>query len=437
MQQPDSYHVRPLELGDMLDQSIKVLLSRRDKVLHLLLILHMPVAIAIQALIVSLESAIQRIGEQFEQSGGPQQPPDPEVVLRAILDEMAKHLPSIFLISILSILLVLFSLAAIRAVVGAHTGEDTSVKECAFFALRRFLPSFVTGFCTSIAMIFGLALCCVPGFMIMMAAVIINVVIAVEGAWGPSAIARSWRLVSKGWGTAFVMLLIVAIVASIPGFLGKIIPWAPAEVLLGAALSGLANALVAAIATEYYLSMRATQEGMTSDVLAYELGVPNLLGPSPYAPQPGWGTGPGGLDPSQPPGYVPPPGYTLSGVPGAYVPPQQPGAPQGYPPAAPPQDSAYGQGSWSAGYPPAPTGYPPAPQGYGAPPPGYPQGYPPQNPYPPQGDPYAQPYAPPPHYPPPQSYPYPPPQPPGTPYPPQAPQQQNDQPPPQNPYEPR
>jgi len=219
---PTPLRLRPLEVGDLLDETFRI--YRR----HFLLFAGISVILAIPSAGLQGYSFFAIFNYLFSSSNAGQLP------------DFNTLLPSLVALGIgylVSILLAPFGYGAvIYAACESALGHPVTVVGALRAVLRRYFA--ILGYVLLIGLM-GIVLCLVPLWIwIWVGWVAVLPVMFVENAGLGAAMGRSWHLVEGRWWRTFLILLLVAIL------------WYFARVALEAFI-GLANTLISVVATSY------------------------------------------------------------------------------------------------------------------------------------------------------------------------------------------
>ena len=222
MSAPTPLRLRPLEVGDLLDETFRI--YRR----HFLLFAGISVILAIPSAGLQGYSFFAIFNYLFSSSNAGQLP------------DFNTLLPSLVALGIgylVSILLAPFGYGAvIYAACESALGHPVTVVGALRAVLRRYFA--ILGYVLLIGLM-GIVLCLLPLWIwIWVGWVAVLPVMFVENAGLGAAMGRSWHLVEGRWWRTFLILLLVAIL------------WYFARVALEAFI-GLANTLISVVATSY------------------------------------------------------------------------------------------------------------------------------------------------------------------------------------------
>ena len=222
MSAPTPLRLRPLEVGDLLDETFRI--YRR----HFLLFAGISVILAIPSAGLQGYSFFAIFNYLFSSSNAGQLP------------DFNTLLPSLVALGIgylVSILLAPFGYGAvIYAACESALGHPVTVVGALRAVLRRYFA--ILGYVLLIGLM-GIVLCLLPLWIwIWVGWVAVLPVMFVENAGLGAAMGRSWHLVEGRWWRTFLILLLVGIL------------WYFARVALEAFI-GLANTLISVVATSY------------------------------------------------------------------------------------------------------------------------------------------------------------------------------------------
>ena len=269
--------------------------------------------------------------------------------------------------------------ATLKIASGAYLGEEANWRESLRFATRRIGPLLLLTLLSTLAVLFGSALCVIPGIYLSVAFALDVPVLFLEDTTARQALSRSRQLVAGHWWRTFGLIIVSSLIAGVVAGLVSAIFTIPAALvdssLVGFLLRAIGTVLASLITTPFssavalvmYMDLRVRKEGYDLERMAQQLGVglppegfPNSglpgTGPEPTPWNYPGGYPPGNYPPSNyPPGNYPPGDYP----PGNYPPGNYPGTP---PIAAAPWDSpqpvAPPTPAWAE---PSPSGTGPAP----------------------------------------------------------------------------
>ena len=375
--------LRPLDVGQKLDASIKLTTRNFGQLAGIILLLIGPVQLL--TLVVTLSTLPDNyvVDGSF---GGGATPDDAEDVSAGFWVGQA-------IVSLLGFLVYFLAPAAcFKAIGNAYLGQKPSAVESIKYALTRLHSILWVSILAGLAAVAGLILLIIPGIYIWVIFSLSVPVLMLEGLKGTKALGRSNQLIKDHWWQAFGFLLVAyllmfVIAFMIGGILGAIsFAAVDEESVTAIVLNNVVNLFAQVLTTPFiaaativlYFDLRIRKEAFDLQLLAQAIGgqAPSdqsATGSMPWVAPPGWGQqgwgqpapGYGQPGPAQGWGQPPPQGWGQPGAP----PPGQ--APQGQPPPGPPAQQGWGQppGPPPQGQPPAqqPPQQPPAQQGWGQP----------------------------------------------------------------------
>jgi Membrane domain of glycerophosphoryl diester phosphodiesterase len=296
--------VRPLNLGETLDASAKILCARWRTLATVMLAVAVPVQL-LGLLIVSATTDVYEVGSGWSSDGASS--------ATTYSDEGAyvAGQVAIQLLAVLSYLIA--TVACYRAVADHHLGRPTSAAESLRFTARRSGTTLWLTIVLVVGLLTAFILLVIPGIWLGVAWAVAIPVMLVEGRGGVGALKRSFELVQGRWwatfgrlAVAYIMVIAVAAVAMFALLL-------PAIALVDATSFGalvlehVANVIVslvttpfiAAVTTLVYFDLRVRKEGFDVAQLAGETGVLPAARP-PAAPLFGGWAPPVAPEPDQP-----------------------------------------------------------------------------------------------------------------------------------------
>jgi hypothetical protein len=330
--------MRPLNLGETLDASIKIVRSRWKTLATVMVVVALPIQIA-NVLIITSTTDVYQVGTSFSSSADS---------ATSYSDEGAYVAGQTLIIALGFLGYLLGTVACYRAIADTYLGRETSARASLRFAGGRLGATLWLTIVLGIGLIAGFVALFLPGIWLWIAWSVAYPVMLVEGTGGFKALTRSFKLVeTRWWATAArmaVAYILVGVVTTVATLI-FIVPtaWLTADTSFGALLLEQATNLVvslvttpfvAAVTTLVYFDLRVRKEGFDLALLAERMGGPAAEGPPPVGPAPpapwtperdggrdafGRPVAPGGAPSSYGP-PVPPP----SSVPGSWAPPVAP-----------------------------------------------------------------------------------------------------------------
>lgn len=169
------------------------------------------------------------------------------------------------------------SAAILRVISDGYLGRETSWQDAIRFAMGKVWGLMVAGFAAGLLTILAFLLLIVPGFIVVCGYSVVSQVVVLEDLpRSTDALGRSWSL-TKGYRlTAFILMLVLGLVAGMPGGVANALSaliGSPARVA-GALLAITLAPLPACGLTLYYYDLRVRKEAFDLQMLG------QLLGPS-------------------------------------------------------------------------------------------------------------------------------------------------------------
>jgi hypothetical protein len=349
--------MRPLNLGETLDASIKIVRSRWRTLATVMLVIALPIQLA-NIIIIKLTTDVYQIGTSFSSTAD---------TATTYSDEDAYVVGQTLMLALSVLGYLLGIVACYRAIADTYLGRETSARASLSYAGNRLGATLWLTIVLALGLLAGFLALFLPGIWLYIAWAVVYPVMLVEGTGGVAALKRSFKLVETRWwataGRMAVTFLLVGVVTVVAG----VVFLAPTELFIddtsfGAlvlehaanmVVSLVTTPFVAAVTTLVYFDLRVRKEGFDPARLAEGMGGPPA--PAPLAP------------PVAPKPSVPPPLWSSEHKGGrdAFGRPVAPrGAPAPYkPPVAPtpadaPEPPAPEPGSWAPPAAPDPQGPP-------------------------------------------------------------------------------
>lgn len=267
------YEIRPLNLGGILDEGIKLAKNHFGLLFAIVLCLHVPYA------------AIQGFANE---SLAPKLPPNPTIqdqlaANQAIMANFQKMLP---LLAIgLFVILPLTNAAIVRAIADCYLEQPASVGRSYGFAFRNIPKLLWTWVLVGLAVAGGFAMCIIPGIIALFWLSLATQVVVIEGISGFGALKRSRFLMRGNVGTFFVLGILLNVIVGGIGFGAALIPQPHVKAIVAALLNGIATIVMSAIIVVFYFSCRCKNEQFDLTLLAADVGAdaPSDLSAAPDA----------------------------------------------------------------------------------------------------------------------------------------------------------
>jgi len=352
--------VRPLNLGETLDASIKIVTARWRTLAIVMLVIALPIQI-LTVIITSATTDVYQVGSSTwtaGSSGGTK-----------YSDEDAYAAGQVAIIALQILGYLLGTVACYRAIADQYLGRPTSPGDTLRFAGSRLGATLWLTIILGVGLFFAFIALIVPGIWLTVAWAVAYPVMLVEGLGGAKALGRSFKLVEKFWWATAGRLIVAYILTSIFAVVASFVFLIPAELLVddtsvGAQIleaaanlvtSLLTTPFIAAVVTLTYFDLRVRKEGFDLALLAERMGgtpatdAPSAFG-APAQERDAFGN-PIVPPPARPfPPVAPPAGWSPPGA--AEPPPSLWAPPAGSPPDdAPPPPASPG---WAPPVPPEP-----------------------------------------------------------------------------------
>jgi hypothetical protein len=303
--------MRPLNLGETLDASIKIV-RRRWRTLALVMVV---VSLPIQLLDLAIVSATT----DTYQVGTSSFSADTSGTKTTYSDESA-YVGGQIAIQVLSLIgYLLGTVACYRAIADTYLGGETGVRESLRFAAGRAGATLWLSLVLVVGLLGAYLALVIPGIWLTIAWSVAIPVLLVEGLRGTKALGRSFALVKDHWWATLGRLLVAYILVSVVTFVVAFALLAPAVAVIddtsfaALVIEHVANFLVSLITTPFiaavtmlvYFDLRVRKEGFDPAQLAERDAFGNPIGPTPApASPPAFGQGwapPVAPEPRRPP----------------------------------------------------------------------------------------------------------------------------------------
>ncbi|HEY6758473.1 MAG TPA: hypothetical protein VI318_03250 [Baekduia sp.] len=277
--------MRPLNLGETLDASIKIVRARWKTLAMVMVVIALPVEIA-NVLIISSTTDVYQAGTSFSTTSGTE---------TTYSDSGAYAAGQVAILALTFLSYLLGTVACYRAVSDTYLGRPTSARASLSYAASRLGATlwltivFVVGICA------GFVALILPGIWLTVAWSVAYPVMLVEGLGGVSALKRSFKLTEHRWwatcGRIAVAYLLVTVISGVASALFLV----PSSLLASDTSTGalllsrassfvvslLTTPFIAAVTTLVYFDLRVRKEGFDLAVLAERMGGAPAAGPAP------------------------------------------------------------------------------------------------------------------------------------------------------------
>jgi hypothetical protein len=330
--------MRPLNLGETLDASIKIVRARWQTLALVMVVISLPIQIA-NVVIISSTTDVYQAGTGIFSTNHQ---------ATTYSDDGAYAAGQAIRIALAFLAYLLGTVACYRAISDAYLGRASGARESLAYATNRLGATLWLTMVLFAGLVVAFIALIIPFIWLTVAWSVAYPVMLVEGTGGIGALKRSFRLTESRWWATLARILVAYILVSVVtsvfslaviGVAGSVVDDTSFGALVIEQGVGLLTSLVttpflAAVATLVYFDLRVRKEGFDLALLAERMGGPAAAGPpSPAPPAPWTPEREGGRDAFGQP--VAPRGEP---APGSFAPPAPPA-----PPAAP----APAPGSWA------------------------------------------------------------------------------------------
>jgi hypothetical protein len=330
--------MRPLNLGETLDASIKIVRERWKTLAIVMVVIALPLQIA-DVLIITSTTDVYQAGTSFSTTAGTK---------TTYSDSGAYAAGQVAIIALTVLSYLLGTVACYRAVSDTYLNRPTSASESLSYAANRLGATLWLTIVFGVGIVAGTLAFIVPGIYLSIAWAVAFPVMLVERVGGFAALKRSFDLTRGRWWATTGRLLVAYILVTVISTVATAIFLVPSNLLVDDTSTGallfehaanfvvslITTPFIAAVTTLVYFDLRVRKEGFDLALLAERMGGAPAAGP---APQPterdafGNPVAPGGTS-QAPPASVPPPS---AAPPSAPAPAPAPAAGSWAPPVAP------------------------------------------------------------------------------------------------------
>ena len=254
------YDIKPLRIGEILDQSVKLIQSRFALFFGISACITIPVGLILNFTMLSI---------------APQMPanPTPEDV-RVFQEAMAKNLLPILLVSGLGYILVypLMTGSMIHAVASEYLGKPTTVGASIRAAFKKFFPLLGTSILMFLIVYLGLFLCIIPGLYFLVRYSLSSNIVMLEDKAGTKALSRSSELMlndrTKNYNTLVLLWILLGVAGAGVGYIAGLVPQPHLQVVVSVVIQALFQAFGAAALAIFYFSCRCKADNFDLELLA-------------------------------------------------------------------------------------------------------------------------------------------------------------------------
>jgi len=245
------YAIKAMTLGEILDESIKLLRRKWKDFFTIAAVLYFPLAL------------IQQLLTHYMASDGPT---DPATAIAAGFGSIG--FAFLFLVLVYPIL----NAALVTAIGEEYIGNPISPKEAIRRAVGVYPAMIVAAILVAIFVGLGFMLLIIPGIYLALRYSVVNQVVVLERKTGMAALRRSSELLKGNMGTAFVLGFIVFIISFFLGLIAAFIPTKILTAIATAALESIAVVFASATYIVFYFSCRSKIEHYDLQLLAQGMG---------------------------------------------------------------------------------------------------------------------------------------------------------------------
>jgi hypothetical protein len=275
--------MRPLNLGETLDASIKIVRSRWKTLATVMLVIALPIQLA-NIIIIKSTTDVYQVGTSFSSTAK---------TATTYSDDGAYFAGQTLMIALSFLGYLLGTVACYRAIADTYLGRETSARASLRYAGSRLGATLWLTIVLAIGLLVGFMALLVPGVWLWVAWTVAYPVMLVEGSGGVAALRRSFKLVETRWwataGRMAVTFILVGVVTTVATLL-FIAPtgWFVDDTSFGALIlehaanlvvSLVTTPFVAAVTTLVYFDLRVRKEGFDLALLAERMGGPTASGP--------------------------------------------------------------------------------------------------------------------------------------------------------------
>jgi Membrane domain of glycerophosphoryl diester phosphodiesterase len=281
--------MRPLNLGETLDASIKIVRERWRTLALVMVVISLPIAI-VDVLVISSTTDVYQAGTSSLAADSSS--------ATTYSDEGAYIAGQTIVIALSFLGYLLGTVACYRAIADAYLGRPTGARETLSFAGTRLGATLWLTIVYAVGLILAFLALILPFFWLAVAWAVAYPVMLVEGTGGIGALKRSFKLVEDRWWATFgrvvVAYILVSVVTSvfslaIIGLTGELMD----DTSFGALViehavqfltSLVTTPFIAAVTTLVYFDLRVRKEGFDLALLAERMGGAPAAGPAGDAP---------------------------------------------------------------------------------------------------------------------------------------------------------
>lgn len=258
------YEIRKLGVGEILDQSIKLIKDQFGLFLGIL----SPLFVAY--LILGFMPILL--------IGPPPSPMTNEAALAYLQAAMGIWAVTVPLTLLLSLVITpLINAALVNAIAKVYLQQPITVGRAFQMSVSRIVPLLWTWFLMFLAIFGGMILCLVPGILAALWFSMAKEVVVLEGLSGFDALKRSRVLMKNNIGTLIVLGIVLIFIGGGAGAIAQLIPQPHVKVLAEAFANVVVTLLGSATSVLFYFSARCQHEAFDLTLLAESVGTAEPL----------------------------------------------------------------------------------------------------------------------------------------------------------------
>lgn len=261
-----SYQVRQLSLGGVLDQALAITKHHLKPLLAIVIITLTPLTLITNAIVTIIAPV-------------PVMPPNPTPQdIQVFMDGFMKTMTLLGIVALPSMLAAaICNAAVVRAISDVYLGKSFSPMSAIRQAFSRILPLAGTWLLFAIAYIVGCMLCLIPGILVLLWYSLSTQIVVIEGTSGMAALNRSKVLMKGNVGKFFALLIVFGLINFATNFVVGVIPQPHLEIAAMAAVQAVLTVFSSAAMVVFYFSARCQHEQFDLQLLADNIGSEYVL----------------------------------------------------------------------------------------------------------------------------------------------------------------
>jgi hypothetical protein len=274
--------MRPLNLGETLDASIKIVRARWRTLAAVMLVIALPIQIA-NVVVISSTTDVYEVGTSLSSTSSSS--------ATTYGDDGAYAAGQVLILALSFLGYLLGTVACYRAIADTYLGRETSARDSLRYAANRLGATLWLTIVLAVGLVAGFVALILPGIWLWIAWSVAYPVMLVEGTGGVAALRRSFKLVETRWwatlGRMAVAYILVGVITTVATF-ALLLPTALIvdDTSFGAlVMEHAANLVVSLVTTPFvatlvYFDLRVRKEGFDLALLAERMGGPAASGPA-------------------------------------------------------------------------------------------------------------------------------------------------------------